>query len=72
MGFLYSPSPIPKNNLGGVYRQFFPSFNIEQGGEKGDQQDIFEKVALFHRGTYELQEITNAASLCQEGLFNNL
>ena len=58
-----------KTILDACIDSFFRVLTLYRVGE-GNQQDIFEMVALFYGGTYELQEITNAASLCQEGLSN--
>ena len=41
-----TPPPHPKNNVGRLYLEFFPSFNILWVGREN-----FEKDALFHEGT---------------------
>ena len=45
-------SPHPQNNVGCVYPEFFPSSKIFYGG--GGERElpgIFQKVALFCKGT---------------------
>ena len=50
--FMPNHSPHPKNKVGCVYPEFFPSFKIIYGGE-GEKElpGIFQKVALFYKGT---------------------
>ena len=62
-----SPPPIPKKHV--CIDSVFRVSTLYRVGE-GNQQGSFERVALFYGGNYELQEITNAASLCQEGSSN--
>ena len=56
--------PHPKN-VGRVYPDWSPSFNIVYGGVEGGGgwgrkvQDIFKKVALFYDSTKKLKEIVN-------------
>ena len=44
-----SPSSQPTNNVGGVYPEFFPSFNFVYGGGREDCKTISKKMHCFKR-----------------------
>ena len=63
-----SPPPIPKNTcVSTVFSEFQHCIGWWRGTSKVYS---LERVAVFYGGDYELQEITNAASLCEEGSSN--
>ena len=59
------PLPHPTNNVGRVYRDFFPECQHCVGWGKGKLQENVEKDVLFCDGTQKWQKIMRTTSLSQ-------
>ena len=58
-------SPTPQTRMDVCIQNCF-QFQLCIGCGEGELQDIFQKVALFYKGSQKLQKITNTALLYQE------
>ena len=63
--FAFMELPHPTNNVGRVYRDFFPECQHCIGWGEGKLQENVEKDVLFCGGTHKLQKIMRTTSLSQ-------